>query len=390
MKINNILIILIIIGCIIAIAYILRPDTNKTDENVMASQTSTIPDQPITFPTLRSSSTSYGSGQITISIGRYNSQLPVFVDSVMSGNVSRDKPLILNLKEGTHTINVCPGTTCETVDVIINPIVKTSIDFEEQLNKNFPQGSLNVSIGNYPANVSLFIDDLSAGNVSPFKPLNLAISSGHHLIKICKQDECMTEEVDIKPYVLTTVDFGDRLLRNITQGEVMISIGGYNAQLPVRIDNVTVGIVAQGKPLSIMVNTGEHSVVVCSGAVCEREQVNVKFGKRSVIDFGERLQKNAEFPEPTARIVSTNQNGNNLVVTLEFINPNTYNVNMSLTVSCQYSYINSNRERVGNSAQVQVTRVVRASDRPRQTANIYLSGSEIIASPPVIVNLEIT
>jgi hypothetical protein len=388
MKINQLLIIFIIIGCIIAIGYIiLKPITNTTttDDNATAVHTSTI-----AFPTLRSCSTQvYGMGQITISIGKYNAQMPVFVDDIISGNVSKDRPLNLNLNEGSHNIKVCPGTTCETVAVNINSAIKTTIDFEDQLNKHFPQGSVNVSI-NYPSNLTLFIDDVSAGNVSFGKPLNVKVVEGNHTMQICNLDDCITEDINIKPSTLTNVDFGDRLLRNITRAEVMVSIGGYNAQLPVKIDNLTVGTVAQGKPLSIMVNTGEHVVVVCSGAVCEKEQITAKFGKRTVIDFGERLQRDAEFPNPTARIVSTKQNGNTLVVEVEFINPNTKDVSMSVTISCQYSYINNQRERAGNSAQVQVTRVVKASSRPTQNANIYLSGSEVIASPAVITDLTIT
>jgi hypothetical protein len=129
--------------------------------------------------------------------------------------------------------------------------------------------------------------------------------------------------------------------------------------------------------------------VVCSGAVCEKEQVDAKFGKRSVVEFGERLQRDAEFTAPTARIVSTAQNGNYLVVGVEFINPNTKEVTITVTISCQYSYINNNDERVGSSAQVKVTRVVKASSRSTETPNIYLSGNAVIASPPGITEMTI-
>jgi hypothetical protein len=388
--IKQLLIIFIIIGCITTIGYIiLKPITNTTTaENATASTTSIIP-----FPTLKSNSTSSstasGSGQITISIGKYNAQLPVFVDDIMSGTVLKDKPLNLNLNEGSHTVKICPGTTCETVAVNINSAIKTTIDFEDQLNKHFPQGSLNVSINYPPSNLTLFIDDVSAGNVSPGKPLNLKVVEGNHTMQICNKDDCITEDINIKPSTLTNVDFGNRFLRNTTRAEIMVSIGGYNAQLPVKVDNVTVGTVAQGKPLTIMVNTGEHAIVVCSGAVCEKEQVDAKFGKRSVVEFGERLQRDAEFTAPTARIVSTAQNGNYLVVGVEFINPNTKEVTITVTISCQYSYINNNDERVGSSAQVKVTRVVKASSRSTETPNIYLSGNAVIASPPGITEMTI-
>lgn len=385
MKKVGLFFILMIIGCILVTGCVLKPTVNET----RPSQT-TVPATTMIKPVFGDSSQNVPFGQLNVSIGTYNARLPVYVDDINAGIVSAGKMLNLRVVEGNHTVKVCSGSVCETVNVNINSAIKTTIDFEERLNKNLPQGSLNVSIGNYIGNLTLFIDNVSAGTVSPGKPLNLKIVEGNHLVKICNIDDCLTEDVVIKQSNQTNVDFGDRLLSNIIKGEVMVSIGGYNAELPVKIDNVTVGTAAQGKPLTIMVNTGEHVVVVCSGAVCEKEQVSVKFGKRSVIDFGERLQKNAEFPKPTARIVSTNQNGNTLMVVVEFINPDTKDVTISATISCQYSYINSNRERVGNSAQVQVTRVVKASDRPTQSASIYLSGSEVIVSPPVITDLTIT
>jgi len=395
MKINQILIIFTIILCIIAAGYLLRPGTDKTVENITF---------PATTPSIHTttSNTSYtiipietnfssgsGSGELTVTIGQYNAILTVLTDDKRSGNVSKGNPLNLKLSEGSHTIKVCAGTVCESIDVNIKSAIKTTIDFEERLNRVLPQGSLNVSIGDYPTKLQVLIDNSSSGTVSPDKPLNLVISSGHHSVKVCRNNDCFSETVNIAPGNLTTVDFGTRLKGDIPQTEIVVSIGGFDAQLPVKIDNVTVGTVAQGKPFKTRVNTGEHVLMVCFGAVCEKEQITATFGKPVYVDFGEQLQRDVEFSKPTARIVSTNQNGNTLVVEVEFINPNAKDVTISATISCQYTYLNSNRERVGDSARVQVTRVVKSNDRPKQNANIYLSGSGVIASPPVITEMTI-
>jgi hypothetical protein len=386
MKINKLLIFFVIIGCILAVGYFAKSFTsNTTGENT------TLKNSSINNSTTPSDVKTVVSnpGQIIISIGGYNALLPVAIDDKISGNVTKGKPLTLTLSGGIHTVKLCSGTVCETADVNIIPAMKTTIDFEERLNKDLPQGPLNVSIGDYDATLPVYIDDLSAGMVSSGKPLVQMISVVNHSVKICTDDKCYTSDVEVRLLAnQTMVDFGDQLKSGIEQGDLMVSIGGYEATLPVFVDNKRIGFASQGTPLAVKINTGFHDVKVCSGIVCENGTVEIKFGKQAFVDFGAQLIKDVEFPTPTVRIVDSSMSGSTLLVDVEFINPNKTDLTMTATVSCVYTYVDSEHVRQSTSTKGVISKLVKAGDRTTQTMNLYFSGgSYFIASEPVVLDV---
>ena len=87
------------------------------------------------------------------------------------------------------------------------------------------------------------------------------------------------------------------------KGLLKISTGGWTGEFPVSVDNRSEGFVAAQRPITLMLEEGDHSVKVCCGVVCEQENVTIRFGEQRTIDFSERLKKSCEFLEPTARIV---------------------------------------------------------------------------------------
>jgi hypothetical protein len=247
------------------------------------------------------------------------------------------------------------------------------------------KGLLNISIGEYIGVLPVFIDNKSAGNISRNVPLNLTLNAGQHSVRICVVDVCNNEDVMILPSSPTTVDFGDWLKKEIVTGPLTVSIGGYNADLPVILDNISIGNASQGKPLSLMVSEGNHTIKVCVGLICQNETVNVKFAKPTIIDFGERLKKVAEFSTPTVRIVNTRQAGARVTVDLEYINPTKNDLTFTTTVQCAYTYIDA-QGRKANFKQITVTRSVKAGNTTKQSSDIVLDGgrSYIIESPHIL------
>jgi hypothetical protein len=249
------------------------------------------------------------------------------------------------------------------------------------------KGLLNVSIGNYVGVLPVFIDNKIAGNVSMSKPLNLTANVGRHIVRICVVDLCNNQDVMLLSSSPATVDFGEWLTKEIVRGPLTVSIGGYNADLPVLVDNITVGNASQGKPLNLMMSEGNHTVKVCVGIICVNETVTVKFAKPSFVDFEERLTKVAEFSKPTVRILDTRQTGAKITVDLEFINPAKEDLTFTTTVQCAYSYIDAQtKERHGNAKQITVTKSVKAGTRAKQSSDIYLDGgrSYIIEIPHIV------
>lgn len=171
-------------------------------------------------------------------------------------------------------------------------------------------------------------------------------------------------------------------------GPLRVSISGYNAgiPLPVLVDNVTVGNVSADKPLDLMVREGNHSVKVCVGVICPAKPVDVLFAKKSFLDFGEELRKQAEFPTPTVRMINYFKNGNGVGVNIEYINPTQKDLAMSAEISCGYTYIDGRTSlRMGDSVRAKSSEYVEAGRRVTSTVNLYFAyGSAYTFDEPAI------
>jgi hypothetical protein len=310
-------------------------------------------------------------------------------------------PLTLFIMVGCVFVAGCsiPTTMNTKVENPISPTIIPSINATTpgELQTLFPdstetstelrKGKLNVSIGDYTAELPVFVDDVNVGNVSQDSPLNLTVSVGRHTVRICMIGTCIDEDVLIISSNPTTIDFGERLKKEVVSGPLRVSIGGYTAELPVFVDDESVGNVSLGKPLNLMVREGHHRVKVCVGILCVNEDVEIKFAQPVYNDFGERLKKVAEFSTPTIRIVEYQQTGDKVTVDVEFINPSKNDLTMSATIQCAYSSIDpATHWRHGNTKQGTVTRSVKAGTRTVQSLDLDLTeGSAYIIEIPVIL-----
>lgn len=273
------------------------------------------------------------------------------------------------------TVTPSPNTT--TPDVMFTPVVTVNAS-------EIKKGQLNVSIGNYIGVLPVFIDSKMAGNVSHNQPLNMTLNVGRHTVRTCVRDFCNDQDVVVLSSSPAIVDFGDWLTKEIAQGPLTVTIGGYNADLPVIIDNVTAGNASQTRPLNLMLSEGNHTVVVCLGILCENETVTIKFAKPAFVDFEERLKKRAEFSTPTVRIIDTRQTGAKVTVDLEYFNPARNDLTFTTEVQVAYSYIDpTSRFRNANTKRTTVTKWVQAGSRAKHSADIWMDGgrSYIIGLP---------
>jgi hypothetical protein len=401
LKINGLkyglFVILIITGCILVTGCVLKPTGNGTVEQTTSPTPVPIATVkiasivPTEVPALGEIPDGIAFGKLNVSIGTYNARLPVYVDNMSAGQVSGGKMLNLKVGEGIHSVKVCTGQVCEMVSTEVKAGVKTTIDFEDRLDANAPQGSLMISIGTYQATLPVYVDNMSAGTLAPGKPVEQMVSQGEHVVKVCNGDTCFSQKVTISASNQSVLDFGERLKNDISQGQVTVSIGGYNAvDLPVQLDGLNVGNVSLGKPLDLKTKEGNHTVSVCAGMVCEKEDVKIKFGKPAFVDFGDRLKADVEFPKPTVRISSFLVSGQELTAEVEFINPDKADHTMSATVSCVYSFVDDQSIRRNDVVQKRISVAVDAGTRHTEEAYLYLGGgSSVIPSDPVIINVEV-
>jgi hypothetical protein len=188
---------------------------------------------------------------------------------------------------------------------------------------------------------------------------------------------------------------------NITptlKGSLRVSISGisYPANLSVVLDNETVGTVKPTSPLYLMVSEGNHTVIVCVGSVCEKENFTTRFGSYVNVDFSERLQRDVEFPNPTdratAQILEYYKNGNVVSVYVEFINPESVDHTISVDLSVGYTYIDGRSHvKLGDSAKVMTAVSVKAGQTVTKRVDMHLASSDSIISfdNPVIEELKV-
>ena len=240
-------------------------------------------------------------------------------------------------------------------------------------------------------------------------PFALFISVGFILATGCitttnKNSVNLTTAVSFAPFSNTSDPFLNKSINetaNITsrsEGSLRVSISGisYPANLSVVLDNENVGMVKPTKPLYLMVSEGNHTVMVCMGSVCEQENVMTRFGRYVNVDFSERLQRDVEFPNPTARptaqILEYYKNDNIVSVYVEFINPESVDHTISVDLSVGYTYIDGRSHvKLGDSAQAMTAVSVKAGQRETKRVDVHLAGSDSIISfdNPVIEDLKV-
>ena len=173
------------------------------------------------------------------------------------------------------------------------------------------------------------------------------------------------------------------------KGPLRVSIGGWETDLPVFVDNHSVGIASHNKPLDLMLDEGNHTVKICAGTQCKEEVVTVRFAKLRIVDFEPWLVDVVQFPGPTAQIVGWYPSGDQITVSIEFINPSTKDIQMSAKVTCSYTFIESrSNNRVGSVGQGLVNANVKSGTRAIQNVNINLaSGYSYVYSVPEISSI---
>jgi hypothetical protein len=193
-----------------------------------------------------------------------------------------------------------------------------------------------------------------------------------------------------------TTDSNLNATPNITsklKGSLVVSVAGfsYPTNLSVILDNQTVGMVNPSTSLYLMVSEGNHTIGVCADFVCEQENVTIRFGRYVTIDFSERLHRDVVIMQPTARVLECYKNGNALSVDIEFINPSRKDLQMSVVVSCGYSYIDARTGiKMGDSTRGTLVQNVKAGQRI--TKGLYfnlVNGNSLSYSYPIIEELKV-
>ena len=77
------------------------------------------------------------------------------------------------------------------------------------------KGPLRVTISGYPANLDVILDTVTVGTVKSSTDLNLMVSEGNHSVMVCINSVCEQENITASFGRQVTVDFGERLRRDV-------------------------------------------------------------------------------------------------------------------------------------------------------------------------------
>jgi hypothetical protein len=227
--------------------------------------------------------------------------------------------------------------------------------------------------------------------MKPIVPFTLFMVMGFTLAAGCV---ALTNK-SMNPFSNTTGAFNDTAdSTSKLKGSLSVSIAGftYPENLSVVLDNESIGMVNPTTPFYTMVSEGNHTVMVCAGAICERENVTTKFGRYVIVDFSERLHRDTAIARPTARILDYYKNGNAVSVNIEFVNPSQKDHLMSVELSCGYSYIDDRTSiKKGDSARGRLAQYVKAGQRITASLDLYLTnGHNLSYDFPEIEELKVT
>jgi hypothetical protein len=110
----------------------------------------------------------------------------------------------------TNVANFTPifNSTSPGVNMTENVTVNSSSELK---------GSLKVAISGilYPVSLPVIIDNITVGTVKPTKPFYLMVSEGNHTVSVCVSSICEHEYVMTKFGKYITVDFSERLLKDV-------------------------------------------------------------------------------------------------------------------------------------------------------------------------------
>lgn len=110
------------------------------------------------------------------------------------------------------TITIPPTTT--RPETLVNNTTNTTTNSTSISNL---KGSLRVSVSGIsnPGNLTVILDNVTVGTVSPATPLYLMTSEGNHTVMVCMDSVCEQELVTTRFGKYATVDFSERVKKNI-------------------------------------------------------------------------------------------------------------------------------------------------------------------------------
>jgi hypothetical protein len=204
MKSSVLFSLILVTGCMLATGCVTETNESPVTGTVSPAITPLITPF-ITMTTVPTPAGMVYQGQLTVSIGGWRGEFPVSVDTMDVGVVTTDKPLILMIEEGNHSVELCCNMRCEQETVDIRFGKQRTIDFSDQLKRDLKYAVPTAEIiGYHPVSDQITID-VEFVNPTP-KPLTMSADV-----------TCGYSYVDSRDY---------NKIRNVAEGHVTATVDG--------------------------------------------------------------------------------------------------------------------------------------------------------------------
>ena len=121
-------------------------------------------------------------------------------------------------------------------------------------------------------------------------------------------------------------------------GTLSVTAQAFTGTATLNLDGNDAGSLTQSTPFSVQLPQGSHTLKVCVGPACDLEVVQINATKVTYLDLSAKIADLAANEKPSVKIIDTTPAANQILVTLQFVNPTTEDLTMTAVVVCNYQY----------------------------------------------------
>jgi hypothetical protein len=172
-------------------------------------------------------------------------------------------------------------------------------------------------------------------------------------------------------------------------GTLTVMAPAFTGKATLNLDGNDSGTLTQSTPFTVQLPPGNHKLIVCVGSICDLEDFQINATKVTTLEMSKKLSDFAANAEPSVKVVDTTPASNQILVSVQFVNPTLDDLTMTAVVVCPYQYgggkLGSGTSSGSGIAQADVA----AGERVLTIVTIGLSneiGTVYVGATPTISN----
>ena len=112
----------------------------------------------------------------------------------------------------------------------------------------------------------------------------------------------------------------------------------FTGKATLNLDGNDTGSLTQSTPFTTELSPGNHTLIACIGQACDLEVIAVPAARVTSVDLSAKLNDLAANSVPSVKIIDTTPAANQILVSVEFVNPTTDDLTMTAVIVSNYQY----------------------------------------------------